>query len=114
MINKKHQGAVIDVIADRNYDSGDIIQLEKVKGVAVVGVTEGEMFAVDTQGVFEYPHDGKLKLYEYAYVDAVQKLKSAGNPSELFGVVVKLDGDLCWVKILQNFHQPPKKEASKS
>lgn len=114
MINKKHQGNVIDVVADKNYDPGDIIQQEKVKGVAVVGAVEGETFAVDTRGVFEYPHDGKLKLYEYAYIDEAQKLKAAGNPNELFGVVVKLDGGLCWVKILQNFHPPQKKEASKS
>ena len=114
MINKKHLGNFIDVVAEKDYESGDIVQQGKVKGIAVIGAPKGEIFSVDTRGVFEFPHDGKLNLYDYAFIDGPQKLKHQGAPEDLFGVVVKLDGNLCWVKILQNFHQNPKKESAKS
>lgn len=68
MKNFVRNGVSLTIQAPRNTESGDLVLLGELCGVAIVSAAEGEEVTISTEGVFRLPKDDtELSAGERAY-----------------------------------------------
>lgn len=99
--NYRQHGDVVRCKAPGNISSGDFVRVGNMHGVAQTDASTGEIFSLDTRGIWNLPkvttetwHEGDYIYWDVSAGKATNAAQTSGDPLIGVATLVVEDGDV--------------------